>query len=264
LVIDALYHGGASTMSSPRDGAITARSAAKGSNARQVYESLRGRILNLDLRPGADLDESTLVEMYGVSRTPVREALIRLGAEHLVTLLPNRGARVAPIDLQTLDAFFEALNLTQRAVTRWAAIRHSAAHLRPIRAAMKAVEVVAARGDAAAVTDRNCDFHLAIADAAGNDYVADAYRRMLLEGLRLSRISLTFKLDRDNSLAAHIDKVLDDHRVIVEALVARDADRAEALGGTHAWLFRDRVVKNLTFVQADEITIEDREQRNRG
>lgn len=240
------------------------RSASKGSNARHVYESLRGRILNLELRPGVDLDESTLVEMYGVSRTPVREALIRLGAEHLVTLLPNRGARVAPIDLQTLDAFFEALNLSQRAIMRWAAIRHSRAHLQPIRAAMEAVEKAGARRDPAAMTDRNCDFHLAIADAAGNDYVADAYRRLQMEGLRLSRISLTFNFDRDNSLAAHIDKVLADHRAIVEAITTRDAGRAEALGGSHAWLFRDRVVKNLTFVQADEITIEDREQRRPG
>jgi DNA-binding GntR family transcriptional regulator len=251
-------------MNFPGNSFSIGRSASKGSSARVVYESLRARILNLDLRPGVDLDESTLVEIYGVSRTPVREALIRLGAEHLVTLLPNRGARVAPIDLQTLDAFFEALNLNQRAINRWAAIRHSRAHLRPIRAAMEAVEAAGARRDPAAMTDRNCDFHLAIAEAAGNEYVADAYRRLQMEGLRLSRISLTFKFDRDNSLAAHVDKVLADHHAIVDAITKRDAERAEALGGAHAWLFRDRVVKNLTFVQADEITIEDREQRDPG
>ena len=67
------------------------RSVSKGSSARHVYDSLRQRILNLEVRPGADLDKSTLVETYGVSRTPVREALIRLGADRLVTLLPNRG-----------------------------------------------------------------------------------------------------------------------------------------------------------------------------
>ena len=54
---------------------------------------------------------------------------------------------------------------------------------------------------------------------------------------------------------------MSDHRAIVHAISARDADRAESLGGAHAWLFRDRVVRNLTFMQADEVTIEDRERR---
>ena len=81
-----------------------------------------------------------------------------------------------------------------------------------------------------------------------------------MEGLRLSRIALTFDFDRDHLLIDHLDKVVSDHRAIVHAISARDADRAESLGGAHAWLFRDRVVRNLTFMQADEVTIEDRER----
>lgn len=235
------------------------RGLSKGSSARHVYESLRHRILSLDLRPGADLDEATLVEMYGVSRTPVREALIRLGANGLVTLLPNRGARVASIELHSLDEFFEALTLCQRAVTRWAAIRHDIPQLRAIEARAKAFEKIAARRDPGAMTDVNCEFHVAIATASDNTYIAEIYRRLLMEGLRLSRIALTFDFDRDRSLLAHIDQVVADHREIVAAIAERDAAKAEALGGSHAWLFRDRVVKNLTFVQADEIVIEDRE-----
>jgi DNA-binding GntR family transcriptional regulator len=240
------------------DEAAGARTVAKGSSARHVFESLRHRILTLDLRPGADLDEATLVEQYGVSRTPVREALIRLGANGLVTLLPNRGARVAPIELHMLDEFFEALNLTQRAITRWAAIRHKATDLREIRCHAKAFEKIATKRDPGAMSNVNSEFHMAIAAAAANSYVAELYHRLLMEGLRLSRIALTFDADRDHSLALHIDKVVADHRAIVAALEARDADAAEQLGATHSWLFRDRVVKNLTFVQADEVTIEDR------
>ena len=247
-------------MNTPNEFTST-QGVSKGNSARHVYESLRQRILNLDLRPGADLDEATLVEMYGVSRTPVREALIRLGANGLVTLLPNRGARVAPIELHTLDEFFEALNLCQRAVSRWAAVRHDAEHLRDIRARAEAFERIAARRDPDAMSDLNCEFHVAIAAAGDNTYIAETYRRLLMEGLRLSRIALTFDFDRDHSLIAHIDKVVADHRAIVAAIARRDAATAESLGASHAWLFRDRVVKNLTFVQADEITIEDRGNR---
>lgn len=235
-----------------------ARGVGKGSSARRVFDSLRHRILTLDLRPGAGLDEATLVEQYGVSRTPVREALIRLGANGLVTMLPNRGARVAPIELHMLDEFFEALNLTQRAITRWAAVRHKAAQLREIRAQAKAFEKIATRHDPGAMSDVNAEFHMAIAAAAHNTYLAEVYHRLLMEGLRLSRMALTFDADRDHTLALHIDKVIADHRAIVAAIEERDAARAEGLGATHTWLFRDRVVKNLTCVQADEVTIEDR------
>jgi DNA-binding GntR family transcriptional regulator len=243
------------------DEIAAARSVAKGSNARRVFDSLRHRILTLDLPPGADLDEASLVEQYGVSRTPVREALIRLGANGLVTLLPNRGARVAPIELHMLDEFFEALNLTQRAITRWAAIRHKAAHLREIRTQARAFEKIATRRDPGAMSDVNRAFHMAIAAAAGSTYIAEVYDRLLMEGLRLSRIALTFDADRDQSLSLHIDKVIADHRAIVAAIEQRDAARAEGLGATHTWLFRDRVVKNLAHMQADEVTIEDREGR---
>jgi DNA-binding GntR family transcriptional regulator len=237
---------------------------SKGSSGRHVYEALRRGILNLEFRPGADLDESSLVERYGVSRTPVREALIRLGADGLVALLPNRGARVAPIELHTLDAFFEALTLCQRAITRWAALRHRPEQLRGITAHMEALEAAAAPHDAEAMTDLNCDFHMAIAEAADNPYLAEAYARLLREGLRLSRIALTYDFDRDRSLNEHIGRLVAEHRQIVAAIAARDADAAEALGAAHAWLFRDRVVKNLTYIQADDVTIEDRESRKRG
>ena len=243
------------------DEIAAARATTKGSSARHVFASLRHRILTLDLRPGADLDEASLVEQYGVSRTPVREALIRLGANGLVTLLPNRGARVAPIELHMLDEFFEALNLTQRAITRWAAVRHTAADLREIRAQARAFERITTKRDPGMMSDVNLEFHMAIAAAADNSYVAEVYHRLLMEGLRLSRISLTFDADRDDTVALHIEKVIADHRAIVAAIETRDAATAESLGATHTWLFRDRVVKNRTYVPADEVAIEDRESR---
>src|SRR5688572_6773470 len=94
---------------------------SKGAGAEHAYQELRERILSLSLAPGADLEESVLVATLGMSRTPVREAIIRLASDGLVTLTPNRGARVAPISLDEIRAFFEALDLCQRAVTRLAA-----------------------------------------------------------------------------------------------------------------------------------------------
>ncbi len=83
-----------------------------------VYQRLREGILSLDYVPGANLDEAQLVESFGLSRTPVREALIRLAADGLVVLLPDRGAQLAPVDLADFPRYVEAFDLVQRAVMR--------------------------------------------------------------------------------------------------------------------------------------------------
>src|SRR3546814_16225391 len=87
---------------------------AKGTSVRHAYDAIRSRIVSLDLTPGADLDEVRLVRDLGLSRTPVREALVRLAAEGLVVMLPNRTARVAPLGLQDVKEHLEAFELVQR------------------------------------------------------------------------------------------------------------------------------------------------------
>src|SRR5262245_43939089 len=100
----------------------TQRSAAlrrvRGSGVQTVYEALRQAIVDVELEPGAPLDEVTLAERFGMSRTPVREALVRLAAEGLVSQLPNRNTIVAPIDFGQLPVYFEALALMYRLTTR--------------------------------------------------------------------------------------------------------------------------------------------------
>ena len=79
-----------------------------GTGANTVYEGLRDDILNLRLSPGENIQETPLEARFKVSRTPVREALIRLASEGLITLNPNRGARVSSIDISEMPQFFEA------------------------------------------------------------------------------------------------------------------------------------------------------------
>ena len=81
---------------------INASKRPKGSGTRWAYDTIRGKILSLDFAPGQALDEQELLASLGLSRTPIREALIQLAAEGLVEMLPNRGAKVARIDLENL------------------------------------------------------------------------------------------------------------------------------------------------------------------
>ena len=90
----------------------------RGTGAAFVYDSLKGLILDLELEPGTLLDETQVSRQFGVSRSPVREALIRLSAEGLVQNLRNRTSMVAPFDVAALPAYFDAVQLLYRLSAR--------------------------------------------------------------------------------------------------------------------------------------------------
>ena len=210
-----------------------------------VYQRLRRDILRLDLEPGGELDEATVAARYQVSRTPVREALIRLTAEGLVTSIKGKGARVAVLDLQNLRAFFEGLDILQRAVTRLAALRRRPDGIAAIEAQMLAFEEGARQLNSEKVNEANYAFHAAIGEAASSSYLAGAYQRSLVEGLRIGYVCFSDHSDIDERLETHLASTMDDHRQMFEAIVAGDADRAEACAGDHVELFRNRVVTTL-------------------
>lgn len=216
--------------------------APKGSGAGRVYAELRERILNLEFEPGVDLDEGTLERLFGVSRTPVREALIRLASEGLVLQEPNRGARVSEISLPSLKEFFEGLELVERALTRWAALRRTPQELEMIFRCRDEFQVVADQGHPADMNEANSRLHMAIAIAGRNRYLIDTHVRLFAESLRLARLTLVYSSPDGRSPAAHIRRIADEHQEIVDAITAKDADRAEQLARGHIILFRSRVL----------------------
>src|ERR1700751_459315 len=98
----------------------------RGTGAGYVYDSLKAQILDLELKPGTLLDETVVSRQFGVSRSPVREALNRLSSEGLVQNLRNRTSIVAPFDVEALPAYFDAMQLLYRLSARLAAGNASA------------------------------------------------------------------------------------------------------------------------------------------
>ena len=224
------------------------RRRAKGTGTTYVYQRLREGILSLDYAPGANLDEAQLVESFGLSRTPVREALIRLAADGLVVLLPNRGAQVAPVDLTDFPRYVEAFDLVQRAVTRFAAMRAVAKDLARIRKARDSFESAVGRGDSLKLTERNRDFHLAIGEAAGNPYLARHYGQLLDQGMRLLRVPFAYEPngEQGDGRERHLEKIVGEHRAITAAIADGDFEQADALAHAHTELFRGRLVQYLS------------------
>ncbi|MPW11062.1 FCD domain-containing protein [Paraburkholderia sp. CNPSo 3155] len=200
-----------------------------------MYEELRKQILTLQLKPGAPLDEVSLAAQFGLSRSPVRDALARLISEGLVTILPNRTTLVTPFEIEEFPKYISALDLIQRAVTRLAALHRTETDLVRIRKAddqyMQAVE----SGDFQALTETNKALHIAIAHAANNPYFIGYYERLLGEGQRLSHLHFDFTVTSPTAT-----KLGRDHADLIEAIERKDADMAEKLAHEHTMLFQKR------------------------
>lgn len=200
----------------------------RGLGVKLVYESLRDEILNLSLPPGSPIDEVQLAERFGMSRTPIREALVRLAGEGLVETLPNRSTMVSNIDFLNLHTFFDAITLMYRVSTRLAAQYHQPADLERIRALQTDFAAAVSAQDALAMISTNRDFHAAIAEAGRNPYYTALFLRLLDEGRRLLRLyyqSFNDQLPQEYA---------DEHEAIIAAIEARDLGLCDRLARAHA------------------------------
>ncbi len=207
----------------------------RGEGVQLVYQVLRDDILSLALPPGSPIDENQLAERLSMSRTPIREALVRLAGEGLVTTLPNRSTVVSNIDFLDLPSYFDALTLMYRVTTRLAAENRTPEDLARIRALQDDYAQAVAAQDAAAMISVNRDFHAAIAEAGRNSYYTGMFCRLLDEGRRLLRIyysSFNDQLPR---------RYVEEHEAIIAAIETRDIARADQLATAHA----DQIVQKL-------------------
>jgi len=211
-----------------------------GGRAALVHDTLQREILTLELAPGAALDETQIARRFSSSRSPVREALSRLAAQNLVVMLPNRSTVVAPLQLADFPRYIEALDLSQRVCTRLAAERRTEEQLSAMRVAASAFDHTLLPHDHLEMLAANKAFHMAVAAASQNRFLAAQYDALLDEGRRFMRL---YFLHLDN--AAYPNPLAEDHHVMVEAIAAQDADEAERLARIHTAGFRDRLLSFL-------------------
>ena len=227
----------------------------KGIGTQRVYAEVREDIIGLRLQPGADLDEASLEKRFGVSRTPVREALIRLASEGLIFLLPNRGARVSHIDISDVPQLFEALDLCQRATIRWAAMRRTPEDITALRL-MNAQFLDAARsGDSDRMGETNKQFHMIIGRASGNRYFESLYSSLLTVSLRLARTAFADAPRTDEAHESYYMEVVRQHDLMIDAIENKNAEEAETLARVHTELFRERINRYLNSNLADGVAL---------
>lgn len=209
----------------------------KGTSWKSVYDDLRTRIISLELSPGQLLDESTLAERYALSRSPVREALIRLAGEELVVTLQNRSTIVAPLEMDRFPKYVEALDIAQRMNSRLAAELRSDEDIEILERRQREFREAVGRQDHMAMSETNRAFHMAIADAGRNPYLTSFYGRLLDQGRRILHLHFRYLERGGNGVL-----LTGEHDEMIEAIRKRDAARADELAHEHTRQFRDNFI----------------------
>jgi DNA-binding GntR family transcriptional regulator len=198
---------------------MPARSLSPRALYEEVAELLRQRIFNRELEPGSWIDERKIAEAYGISRTPLREALKVLAAEGLVTMKVRRGAYVTDVSDRDLADVYHLMSLLESDAAGIVASQATDSQLNELQALHAELEVAAnpATTDRKRFFELNERFHLRLLEIADNRWC-----NQMVTDLRK-----VMKLNRHNSLlkTGRVSESLQEHRDLMAALTARDATR---------------------------------------
>lgn len=214
------------------------------SAADRAYEHAKAAILARRIGPHELLTEGELAEAVGVSRTPVREALLRLQAEGLIRLLPKRGALVLPVTVDEVADVLETRRLIETFAVRKVVSSSASAVVERLGEHLAAMRDAARRRDAAAYVEADRDFHEQIVAATGNEILTALYRSLRDRQLRMGVVNLLAEDTGALSIsgAARMKANIADHEAILAALGARSVRAAEAAVAAHL----DRAETQLT------------------
>ncbi|CAM3444816.1 GntR family transcriptional regulator [Paracidovorax anthurii] len=193
--------------------------------APQVFEKLREAIVGLDLAPGTVLARAELAERFGISQTPVRDALLRLGEEGLVDIFPQHATVVSRIDVPAARQAHYLRRSIELEVVRTLALEPADATLARLRAQVEAMAALAAPGTYREFVEADQGFHRLMYEAAGVAGLWDLVRRRSGHVDRLRRLHLPSE--------GKAQAVLADHRRIVEAIAAGEPLAAQEALRTH-------------------------------
>jgi DNA-binding GntR family transcriptional regulator len=208
----------------------------------ETVHRLRDLIVAGDLKAGERVPERALCERFGVSRTPLREALKVLASEGLVELLPNRGARVAKLTIDDIDEMFPVMAALEALAGELACLRISDEGIAEIRALHYQMALHHTRRELNDYFRLNQKIHEKILDAAGNPTLTNLYRG--LSG-RIRRARYLANISR-----ARWDKAMAEHEEILDALTRRDSTALARILRQHLMNKCEALKESITALEA--------------
>ncbi len=185
----------------------------------RAYQYLRGTVLSDPAVSGTFINEQAVATEVGISRTPVREALLMLAAEDLVRLVPHRGAFVAPVPGREIAEMMQARGV----IETWAATTSLASGDAPVEAMSDVLEqqrAIVDKGDAKEFIELDSQFHALLVEAAGNSVLGRLYDNLRAKHVLLGVVAL-------QRSATRRQEVLEEHQAIVDGLASGRPEVAE-------------------------------------
>lgn len=199
----------------------------------KAYERIKLDIISLHYRPGSYLNEAQICTELRLGRTPVHHAVLRLALEGLLEVIPRKGIIVRPISLQEVMASVEVRLINEPACARLAAERGAEEDFEAMANCLKRGRRMIEARDITGLMNVDREFHRILAQAARNTLIQQILERVHEKSLRFWFISL--------SDPAHLKAVDGEHWEIVNALKARNPERAESAIRHHIESFRDQI-----------------------
>ena len=204
----------------------TAKKTIKVSFAERAYADIKKRILNNELPAGHQLMESEVADLLQISRTPVREAIMRLEAEGLVEVRPRHGMKVKPISVSDMREIYALLTgLESTAAWQSAGRDHSAGEINGLRQSVKKMDQALKAKDLAAWAQADEDFHRLLVSMSGNKRLIQLVDRFMDQVHRVRMLTLRLR-----PMPVDSNK---DHAKVVAAIEAKDAATARRVHRIH-------------------------------
>ncbi|MDR1292220.1 MAG: GntR family transcriptional regulator [Clostridiales Family XIII bacterium] len=207
----------------------------RGQTSEQLADAIREEILKETLRPGSKLTEQQISQRFGVSRTPVREAIGGLEAEGLVETIPNRGAFVVGLSATDAADLFEIRKHYEIIAARRAAELATKDDIEKFDESAEFMRYYTGRDDLPRMKQINKDFHETIYKTASS--------RLLLVSIRRVIIYLNLSVHTKSYRRENLAEILAEHERVYRAIKRRDPDKAAAAMGEHIDNMAKRALK---------------------
>ncbi len=207
----------------------------------RVFQQLEDEILNGKYKPGDSLIESKLSEEFGISRTPIREALMQLELEGLVQSIPNKGVVVKGVSAKDVEDIYTIRKMIEGLAARWATEKANEEELKEMKEILELEEFYTLRNDIERLIELDSRFHELIFKASKSKPLMQTLKTFHQYVKRARNISM--------STPGRAQKSLEEHRAILQAIVDRDPERAERLTTEHV----SNASKNLLHRRKEDI-----------
>ncbi|GAB4368864.1 MAG: GntR family transcriptional regulator [Spirochaetales bacterium] len=199
----------------------------------QVYRRIKERIISCEMLPGSVVSEDLLATEFGTSRTPIREALLRLQREHLIDIYPRQGTFVSSISLQDIYEIYQIRLMLEPRIARVSCKRMDREVLERFLHLFTSMDMETVSFKEWFQYDR--DLHDYIVESTRNRHLIEMYRVVMDQNQRMRILA--------GRLPKRIESTNEEHVAIIQALLAQEEERIEEVMSAHILASRDAVLK---------------------